>query len=97
MSELTVVDQVPKPPSRPDDGHKGTFGTVIVVGGSPAMIGAPALCARAALRSGSGLVKIATTSDVLAFALTQVGLAELVEAISPFETKPDGTTRPFHP
>ena len=56
---------VPPPPHRPADAHKGTFGTVIVVGGSPTMIGAPALAAAAALRSGAGLVKIATAPDVL--------------------------------
>jgi len=56
-------------PDRPADAHKGTFGTVIIVGGSPAMMGAPALCAAAALRSGAGLVKIATAPIVLAVAL----------------------------
>jgi len=70
MSDLTTVEKLPDLPSRPDDAHKGTFGTVIVVGGSATMIGAPALCARAALRSGSGLVKIASAGDVLAHALT---------------------------
>lgn len=70
MSELSTVQTLPDLPSRPDDAHKGTFGTVIVVGGSATMIGAPALCARAALRSGSGLVKIATTPDVLPYTLT---------------------------
>ncbi len=34
------------------------------------MIGAPALCARAALRGGTGLVKIATTPEVLPHVLT---------------------------
>jgi NAD(P)H-hydrate epimerase len=61
---------IPAAPDRPADGHKGTFGTVIVVGGSATMIGAPALCARAALRGGAGLVKIATDPRVLPFALT---------------------------
>jgi hydroxyethylthiazole kinase-like uncharacterized protein yjeF len=70
MDNLTPVEQIPEPPKRPDDAHKGTFGTVIVVGGCETMIGAPALCARAALRSGAGLVKIATTADVLPYALT---------------------------
>jgi NAD(P)H-hydrate epimerase len=70
MNNLTPVEQVPGPPARSEDGHKGTFGTVIVVGGSSTMLGAPALCARAALRSGVGLVKIATTADVLPYALT---------------------------
>lgn len=68
--KLTPVEQLPDLPNRPDDAHKGTFGTVIIVGGSETMIGAPALCARAAFRSGAGLVKIATTPDVLPHALT---------------------------
>ena len=36
--------------------HKGTYGHVLVVGGSRRHTGAVALCSRAALRSGSGLV-----------------------------------------
>jgi NAD(P)H-hydrate epimerase len=59
-----------KAPPRPADGHKGTFGTVIVVGGCETMIGAPALCARAALRSGVGLVKIACPAKILPHVLT---------------------------
>jgi ADP-dependent NAD(P)H-hydrate dehydratase / NAD(P)H-hydrate epimerase len=43
-------------PERPRDGHKGTFGHVGIVGGSPGMEGASALAARAALRVGAGLV-----------------------------------------
>ena len=70
MDTLTPVEKLPEPPKRPDDAHKGTFGTVIVVGGSETMIGAPALCARAAFRSGAGLVKIATPREVLPHALT---------------------------
>lgn len=70
MAPLTPIQQIPDPPKRPDDAHKGTFGTVIVVGGSETMIGAPALCARAAFRSGAGLVKIATSREVLPHALT---------------------------
>ncbi len=57
-------------PSRPRDGHKGTFGTVIVVGGCPTMVGAPALCSAAAFRAGAGLVKLATLAQVLPHALT---------------------------
>ena len=59
----------PDAPPRPHDGHKGTFGTVIVVGGSTTMPHAPAICGRAALRAGCGLLKIATQADVLAAAL----------------------------
>ncbi len=67
--EPTFTDQVPDPPARPDDGHKGTFGTVIVIGGCPTMPGAPALAARSALRSGAGLVKLATDPRTLAVSL----------------------------
>ena len=70
MHTLTPVENLPDLPKRPDDAHKGTFGTVIVVGGSETMIGAPALCARAAFRGGAGLVKIATMQEVLPHALT---------------------------
>lgn len=61
---------IPPLPARPADGHKGTFGTVIVLGGSVTMIGAPALCATAAFRGGAGLVKIAAPLALLPFILT---------------------------
>ncbi len=67
---LKTIEQLSPPPPRPDDGHKGTFGTVIVVGGCPTMLGAPALCASAALRGGAGLVKVATETAILAHVLT---------------------------
>ena len=70
-SDTTKIDAaVPAPPPRPVDAHKGTFGTVIVVGGCPTMIGAPALTASAALRSGAGLVKIASAPQVVPLAIT---------------------------
>ena len=51
--------------ARPRDGHKGTFGTVLVVGGTLGMTGAPALCGLAALRSGAGLVRLAVPGSIL--------------------------------
>lgn len=47
------------PPRSPSD-HKGRFGTVLVVGGDHGMGGAALLAAESALRSGAGLVRVAT-------------------------------------
>ena len=55
-----------KLPSRPADGHKGTFGRVLIVAGSPGMSGAACLAAVAALRSGSGLVTVAVPRTIQA-------------------------------
>ncbi|MEO0964255.1 MAG: NAD(P)H-hydrate dehydratase [Planctomycetota bacterium] len=52
-------------PFRPADGHKGTFGTVIVIGGSATMPGAAAMAARSAFRGGAGLVKVLAGQGVL--------------------------------
>ncbi len=46
------------PLKREKDAHKGTFGTVLVVGGSNNMRGAVAFNTLGALRSGAGLVKV---------------------------------------
>jgi hydroxyethylthiazole kinase-like uncharacterized protein yjeF len=43
---------------RPDDGHKGTFGRVVVVAGSKNLTGAPRLAALGAARGGAGLVEV---------------------------------------
>lgn len=52
-------------PVRPENGHKGTFGHVLVVAGSEGMAGAACLCAGAALSSGCGLVTAACPYPVL--------------------------------
>jgi hydroxyethylthiazole kinase-like uncharacterized protein yjeF len=56
--------ELPAPPDglvladRPDDGHKGTFGRVVVVAGSKGFTGAPRLAAMGAARGGAGLVEL---------------------------------------
>ncbi len=52
-------------PPRPLDGHKGSFGKVMVVAGSSNYIGALSLSAEAAYRSGAGLVTVATTERLV--------------------------------
>jgi ADP-dependent NAD(P)H-hydrate dehydratase len=65
---------LPRLPARDPKGHKGTFGTVVVVGGCAAggrrMVGAPALSALAALRSGCGLAKVVVPSPIVNAVLT---------------------------
>jgi len=62
---MEIVRDVPKLPPRPVQGHKGTFGRVLVVAGSIGMTGAAALVGRAALRAGAGLVRVATAQSAL--------------------------------
>ncbi len=69
-----MMDDAPKLPKRPADGHKGTFGTVCVIGGQAGgprvMVGGPALAALGALRAGAGLAVLAVPAPIMAAALT---------------------------
>lgn len=60
--KISPPNDLPKLPPRTPAGHKGTFGTVSIFGGCAVhphrMIGAPALTALAALRTGAGLAKL---------------------------------------
>ncbi len=51
-------------PPRPANAHKGSFGTVLIVGGSRHYSGAPGLAAMGAYRSGAGLVSVAAPEHV---------------------------------
>ena len=51
-------------PIRSNISHKGTFGSVLVIGGSKNYIGAPVLAANAAFRIGAGLVSIAYPKNI---------------------------------
>lgn len=50
---------------REKDSHKGSFGHLLVVAGSPGKAGAAAMVGKSALRAGSGLVTIGVSSGLL--------------------------------
>ncbi|MBN1940541.1 MAG: NAD(P)H-hydrate dehydratase [Candidatus Aminicenantes bacterium] len=58
-------DVVPFFEERPRDGHKGTFGHVLVLAGSRGKTGAAVLAGKAAYRAGAGLVTIAAPASCL--------------------------------
>jgi len=69
-------------PDRPADGHKGTFGTVVVLAGSQGFTGAAYLSSMGAARTGSGLVRLLvahTIYPILAQKCTEVMVAPLPE------------------
>lgn len=61
---MNVSDQPIQLPARPTDGHKGTFGRVLIIAGSRGMSGAACLCGVSALRGGAGLVYLAVPQCV---------------------------------
>jgi len=63
-------------PARPKDANKGTFGKLLVVGGSADYTGAVRLAAEAAYRAGAGLVAVAAPDPVRA--AVSVALPEAV-------------------
>jgi ADP-dependent NAD(P)H-hydrate dehydratase / NAD(P)H-hydrate epimerase len=83
---LTADGLRPLVPPRSRDGHKGSYGHVLVVAGSRGKTGAANLAACGALRSGAGLVTVATphTCQPVVAALgaeyMTVGLAETPDA-----------------
>lgn len=52
-------------PRRQSNSHKGTYGHVAVVGGAYGMLGAPVLAAGGALKSGAGLVTVASVAEIM--------------------------------
>jgi hydroxyethylthiazole kinase-like uncharacterized protein yjeF len=50
-------------PRRRHNGHKGTYGSVAIVGGAQGMVGAPLLSARGALYLGAGKVHVVSLAD----------------------------------
>ena len=72
-------------PDRPRDGHKGTFGTVVVLAGSQGYTGAAYLTSMGAARSGAGIVRLMVAQSIypiLAEKCTEVVVGPIPE-ISP--------------
>lgn len=59
-------------PDRPADGHKGSFGHLLVVAGSRGKSGAAAMAAESALRGGAGLVTLACPAAIQAVVAGQL-------------------------
>lgn len=74
-SWLTRSDAALLTPRRSAGGHKGSYGTLLVVGGSRRYIGAPGLSALAAGRSGCGLVTLAVPEAIHPALAAQDGLS----------------------
>jgi len=79
-------------PQRSASSHKGSYGSVLVIGGDKGMAGAVAMAAEAALRCGAGLVRVAThgehvsalvarTPEVMAYGVASIAdLGPLIES-----------------
>lgn len=59
-------------PRRARDSHKGTFGSVLAVAGSAFYRGAALLAAEGALRTGAGIVTLASVEPVVGAAVTRL-------------------------
>ena len=70
-AERLAPRSLPLLPARPRTAHKGQFGHLLVVGGDRGLGGAALLTAQSALRSGAGLVSLATRSEHVTAALTR--------------------------
>ncbi|UNC91428.1 NAD(P)H-hydrate dehydratase [Candidatus Contubernalis alkaliaceticus] len=71
-------------PKRKPNSHKGTYGRVMILGGSPGFTGAVAMAGETALRSGSGLITVGVPvglNPVLEAKLTEVMTYPLPETL----------------
>ncbi len=82
-----VLHQLPR---RPRNAHKGTFGTLLVLAGSRPYRGAAQLAAAAALRAGTGLVRLGSTEAVC----SALAAALPCCILHPMRESPDGAIDP---
>ncbi|MGF6088482.1 NAD(P)H-hydrate dehydratase [Pseudomonas sp. 18173] len=66
------TDNLPRPAARPPTSHKGRFGHVLLIGGDHGLGGAILLGTESALRSGAGMVSLATRPEHVPAALSRV-------------------------
>ena len=82
VSLVEAGDVVGALPPRDPNAHKGTYGHVLVLAGSPGKTGAAAMCALSALRIGAGLATLAlpeSLNDAMEAKLTEVMTEPLPE------------------
>ncbi|AZD52450.1 NAD(P)H-hydrate epimerase [Pseudomonas chlororaphis subsp. aurantiaca] len=70
--QLLTPGTLPRLAARAPSAHKGQFGHLLLIGGDRGFGGAALLCAESALRSGAGMVSLATRSEHVAAALARV-------------------------
>jgi NAD(P)H-hydrate epimerase len=67
-----TAGNLPRLPSRSPTAHKGQFGHVLLIGGDRGFGGAILLSAQSALRSGAGMVSVATRGEHVPAALARI-------------------------
>ena len=90
LRTLTKREAAAVLPPRPYDANKGTFGNVLILGGSRNMPGAAIMAAEGALHGGAGLVTLAVPDAVLPAAQAHL----TAPVFRPLPTAPDGTLAP---
>lgn len=67
-----TASSLPRLPGRAPTSHKGRYGHVLLIGGDRGFGGAILLSAQSALRSGAGMVSVATRSEHVSAALARI-------------------------
>lgn len=69
VDESDVIESLPE---RPSHGHKGTFGTSLLIAGSNDMPGSAVLSSIGAIRTGTGRLTVSTEASVISAIVTHV-------------------------
>ena len=88
-SALTAEELRARHPQRPSDAHKGTFGRLAILAGSPGLAGAAILSGRAAEIAGAGYVSLTVPAEIYAALLEAA--PSLLSAPLPEEPLGQGT------